>query len=178
MLLCDLRGISRKLVEGRGPAVHVAVAALGIEEGPLVEGRDRLAVLLFEGDRDKRLDAHGQAVSYAIGVTALRLNGTRFTYVHTVTSRQWPSRVRCKLGLEGIVSKRKESLALKSNPRQRALIEKGIDRAMSAGRCRQTDCVAGHVRLELRNVGTNYAFEKSRRFLGSRRILATETIGV
>jgi hypothetical protein len=34
------------------------------------------------------------------------------------------------------------------------------------------------VRLELRNVGTNYAFEKSRRFLGSRRILATETIRV
>src|SRR6266403_3896326 len=26
------------------------------------------------------------------------------------------------------------------------------------------DCVAGHVRLELRNVGANYPFEKSRRF--------------
>jgi hypothetical protein len=41
---------------------------------------------------------------------------------------------------------------------------------------KETDCVAGHVRFELRNVGTNYAFEKSRKFLGSRRILATETI--
>ncbi len=28
----------------------------------------------------------------------------------------------------------------------------------------ETDCVAGHVRLELRNVGANYPFEKSRRF--------------
>jgi len=26
------------------------------------------------------------------------------------------------------------------------------------------DCVAGHVRLELRNVGNNYPFDKSRRF--------------
>jgi hypothetical protein len=40
----------------------VAVAALGIEEGPLVEGLDRLAALLFEGDCDKRLDARGRAV--------------------------------------------------------------------------------------------------------------------
>ena len=40
----------------------MAVAALGIEEGPLVEGLDRLAALLFEGDRDKRLDARGRAV--------------------------------------------------------------------------------------------------------------------
>jgi hypothetical protein len=28
----------------------------------------------------------------------------------------------------------------------------------------ETDCVAGHVRLELRNVGANYAFERSGRF--------------
>src|SRR5262249_17922571 len=33
-----------------------------IEEGPLVEGLHRLAALLFEGDRDKRLDARGRAV--------------------------------------------------------------------------------------------------------------------
>src|SRR5439155_16761044 len=48
--------------EGRRPASHVAVAALGIEEGPLVEGLDRLAALLFEGNRDKCLDARGRAV--------------------------------------------------------------------------------------------------------------------
>src|SRR5215831_19926596 len=59
---CDLRGISRKLVEGRGPAADMAVAALGTEEGPLVEGLDRLAALLFQGDRDERLDARGRAV--------------------------------------------------------------------------------------------------------------------
>src|SRR5262247_3299149 len=40
----------------------MAVAALDIEEGPLVEGLDCLAALLFEGDRDKRLDARGRAV--------------------------------------------------------------------------------------------------------------------
>jgi hypothetical protein len=40
----------------------VAVAALDIEEGPLVEGLERLAALLFEGNRDKRLDARGRAV--------------------------------------------------------------------------------------------------------------------
>src|SRR4029077_12092012 len=28
------------------------------------------------------------------------------------------------------------------------------------------DCVAGHVRLELRNVDTNYPFERSHRFAG------------
>src|SRR5262249_62297407 len=37
------------------------------------------------------------------------------------------------------------------------------------------DCVAGHVGLELRNVGKNYPFERSRRFPGSSQILATET---
>jgi hypothetical protein len=63
VLLCDLRGISRKLVEGRGPAAHVAVAALDIEEGPLVEGLDRLAALLFEGDGDERLNACGRPLS-------------------------------------------------------------------------------------------------------------------
>ena len=62
MLLCDLRGISRKLVESRGPAADMAVAALDIEEGPLMEGLDRLAALLFEGDRDELLDARGRAV--------------------------------------------------------------------------------------------------------------------
>jgi len=31
----------------------------------------------------------------------------------------------------------------------------------------ETDCVAGHVGLELRNVVANYAFEKSRRFAGN-----------
>src|SRR5215470_16611463 len=31
----------------------------------------------------------------------------------------------------------------------------------------RTDCVAGHVRFELRNVVANYAFEKSRRFAGN-----------
>ena len=36
--------------------------------------------------------------------------------------------------------------------------------------------MAGHVRLELRNVVAKYPFERSRRFPGSSRILATETI--
>src|SRR5215475_2038369 len=31
----------------------------------------------------------------------------------------------------------------------------------------ETDCVAGHVRFELRNVVANYPFEKSRRFAGN-----------
>jgi len=35
--------------------------------------------------------------------------------------------------------------------------------SQSAGR---DDCVAGHVRLELRNVGANYPFERSHRFPG------------
>jgi hypothetical protein len=43
---------------------------------------------------------------------------------------------------------------------------------------RQPDCVAGHVRLELRNVAANYPFERSHDLRGSRRILATETIRV
>jgi hypothetical protein len=38
--------------------------------------------------------------------------------------------------------------------------------------------VAGHVRLELRNVVAIYPFGKSHRFPGSSRILATETIRV
>jgi hypothetical protein len=33
---------------------------------------------------------------------------------------------------------------------------------------RRPDCVAGHVRLELRNVVANYPFERSHRFLGIR----------
>src|SRR6516165_11871362 len=40
----------------------MAVAALDIEEWPLMEGLDRLAALFFEGDRDERLDARGRAV--------------------------------------------------------------------------------------------------------------------
>jgi hypothetical protein len=43
---------------------------------------------------------------------------------------------------------------------------------------RETDCVAGHVRLELGNVGANYPFEKSNRFPGIRPNPATETIRV
>jgi hypothetical protein len=43
---------------------------------------------------------------------------------------------------------------------------------------RRPDCVAGHVRLELRNVVAKYPFGKSHRFPGSSRILATETIRV
>jgi hypothetical protein len=39
-------------------------------------------------------------------------------------------------------------------------------------------CLAGHVRLELRNVAKNYLFETSHKFPGSARILATETIRV
>jgi Integrase core domain len=38
--------------------------------------------------------------------------------------------------------------------------------SQSAGR---DDCVAGHVGLELRNVGKNYPFERSRRFPGIKR---------
>ncbi len=40
------------------------------------------------------------------------------------------------------------------------------------------DCVAGHVRLELRNVGAKYPFERSHRFPGSSRVRASETIRV
>src|SRR6266508_2598447 len=32
--------------------------------------------------------------------------------------------------------------------------------------CGRPDCVAGHMRLELRNVAANYPFEKSHRFAG------------
>jgi hypothetical protein len=42
----------------------------------------------------------------------------------------------------------------------------------------ETDCVAGHIGLELRNVVANYPFERSHRFAGSSRILATETVRV
>jgi hypothetical protein len=41
---------------------------------------------------------------------------------------------------------------------------------------RETDCVAGHVRFELRNVVANYPFERSHRFAGIQPIWATETI--
>jgi hypothetical protein len=40
------------------------------------------------------------------------------------------------------------------------------------------DCLAGHVRFELRNVVANYAFEKSGDLRETSRILATETIRV
>src|SRR5438132_9626966 len=40
------------------------------------------------------------------------------------------------------------------------------------------DCLAGHVGLEVRNVGANYPFESSHRFPGISRILASETIRV
>jgi hypothetical protein len=42
----------------------------------------------------------------------------------------------------------------------------------------ETDCMAGHVRLELRNVVANDPFERSHRFAESSRILATETMRV
>jgi hypothetical protein len=38
------------------------------------------------------------------------------------------------------------------------------------------DCVGGHVGLELRNVGKNYPFERSRRFPGILANSSTETI--
>jgi hypothetical protein len=34
-----------------------------------------------------------------------------------------------------------------------------------AAHLRETDCVAGHIRLELRNIVANYPFERSCRFL-------------
>jgi hypothetical protein len=39
-------------------------------------------------------------------------------------------------------------------------------------------CLAGHVRLELRNVAANYPFERAQDLRGSSRILAAETIRV
>ena len=42
----------------------------------------------------------------------------------------------------------------------------------------ETDCVAGHVRLELRNVAANYPFERAQDLRGSSPIRATETIRV
>ena len=50
--------------------------------------------------------------------------------------------------------------------------------AKHAPHLRETDCVAGVVGLELRNVVANYPFERSRRFPESSRILALETIRV
>jgi hypothetical protein len=55
VLLCDPRGISRKLVEGRSPAADMAVAALDIEEGPLMEGLDRLAALLMTAKKTDKI---------------------------------------------------------------------------------------------------------------------------
>ncbi len=45
-------------------------------------------------------------------------------------------------------------------------------------RALETDWLAGHIGLELRNVVANYPFERSHRFAGSSRILATETVRV
>ncbi len=42
----------------------------------------------------------------------------------------------------------------------------------------ETDCVAGHVGLELRNVVANYPFESSRGFPDPSRISAMETTRV
>jgi hypothetical protein len=39
-----------------------------------------------------------------------------------------------------------------------------IPRVSTLQRSKRPDCVAGHVRLELRNVAANYPFERSRRF--------------
>jgi len=38
----------------------------------------------------------------------------------------------------------------------------------------RTDCVAGHVRLELRNVVANYPFESSRGFMERRAVVSSE----
>src|SRR5262249_41734345 len=38
------------------------------------------------------------------------------------------------------------------------------DRICYSSKCSETDCVAGHVGLELRNVSANYLFERSLRF--------------
>jgi hypothetical protein len=51
-------------------------------------------------------------------------------------------------------------------------------RQMTRGAVRFEYCMAGHVRLELRNVVAKYPFESSHRFPRSSRILATETIRV
>jgi hypothetical protein len=48
----------------------------------------------------------------------------------------------------------------------------------AACRLRRPDCVAGHVRLELRNVAANDPFESPTDLQESSRILATETIRV
>ena len=42
----------------------------------------------------------------------------------------------------------------------------------------EIDCLAGHVRFELRNVVANYPFERPHNFRESHRILATEIIRV
>jgi len=58
-----------------------------------------------------------------------------------------------------------------------------VDAALSGwSRCcawiAETDCVAGVVGLELRNVGANYPFEKSRRFPAIQPNLVPETVRV
>ena len=42
----------------------------------------------------------------------------------------------------------------------------GRDPEFHVAALKETDCVAGHVRLELRNVGANYPFVRSRKFRG------------
>jgi hypothetical protein len=43
----------------------------------------------------------------------------------------------------------------------------GLEDFPSGAHLRETDCVAGHVRLELRNVDANYRIERSHRFAGN-----------
>jgi hypothetical protein len=62
--------------------------------------------------------------------------------------------------------------------RDRGSAETGLSCMSRAARLRETDCVAGHIGLELGNVVANYPFEKSRRFTEIQPNFGHETIRV
>jgi hypothetical protein len=67
----------------------------------------------------------------------------------------------------------------RSSPATESLVATSLAKPMNGINApKRPDCVAGHVRLELRNVVAKYPFERSHRLLESGRILATETIRV
>jgi hypothetical protein len=97
--------------------------------------------------------------------------GTSETYYCGCQGRRARLRPVTRRRSTGLGSIKSAKLIAPVRPRLRKKIPLGTDREMpprppSRVRWWRRDCVAGHARLELRNVGNNYPFERSHRFPG------------
>jgi hypothetical protein len=97
--------------------------------------------------------------------------GTSETYYCGCQGRRARLRPVTRRRSTGLGSIKSAKLIAPVRPRLRKKIPLGTDREMpprppSRVRWWRRDCVAGHVGLELRNVGKNYPFERLRRFPG------------